>query len=58
MAYSFQCSDTGQDCPGTFTAATEPEITEHITLHARLAHPDMELTPDTVEQIRGLVRMV
>jgi predicted small metal-binding protein len=58
MAYSFQCADAGVDCPGAFTAATEAELTEHITLHASQAHPDMELTPDIVEQIKGLVRVV
>lgn len=58
MAYSFQCADTGVDCPGRFTAATEAELTEHITLHASQAHPEMDLTPDIAEQIKSLVRIV
>jgi predicted small metal-binding protein len=48
----------GTDCPAEFTAATEPELIEHFTLHASLAHPEMDLKPDVVEQIRGLVRVV
>jgi predicted small metal-binding protein len=58
MAYSFRCADLGTDCPGAFITATEPELTEHFTLHASLAHPEMDLKPDIVEQIRGLVRSV
>jgi predicted small metal-binding protein len=58
MAYSLRCADTGTDCPAAFTAATEPELMEHITLHASQAHPEMDLTPDIVEQIKSLVRIV
>jgi predicted small metal-binding protein len=58
MAHSFRCADLGTDCPGVFITTTEPELIEHFTLHASLAHPEMDLTPDVVEQIRGLVRIV
>jgi predicted small metal-binding protein len=58
MAYSFRCADLGTDCPEQFTAETEPELIEHFTLHAHLSHPDLDLRPDVVEQIRGLVRIV
>ena len=58
MAYSFRCADLGTDCAGAFTTAAEPELIEHFTLHASLAHPEMDLKPDIVEQIRGLVRIV
>ena len=58
MAVSWQCTDLGTDCTGEFTTPTEVELMEHITLHASQAHPEMDLTPDVVEQIRGLVRVV
>jgi predicted small metal-binding protein len=58
MAYSLRCADVGNDCPEEFTAATEPALLEHFTLHASIAHPEMDLRPDVVEQIRGLVRIV
>jgi predicted small metal-binding protein len=58
MAYSFRCADLGNDCSEEFTAATEPELIEHFTLHASLSHPDLDLRPDVVEQIRGLMRIV
>jgi predicted small metal-binding protein len=56
MAYSLRCADTGANCPGTFTTETEAELMDHVKLHAAQAHPDLELTPDTVEQIKSLVR--
>jgi hypothetical protein len=27
-----------ESCPGSFTAATEPELMKHVELHAREAH--------------------
>jgi predicted small metal-binding protein len=56
MAYSLRCADSGADCPGAFTTETEDEMMQHVRLHASVAHPDMELTPETVEQLKGLVR--
>ncbi len=40
MAYSYSCNDFPgmESCPGTFTAATESELWQHIELHARQAH--------------------
>lgn len=56
MAYSLRCADTGADCPGVFVTETEDELMQHLQLHASVAHPDMELTPETVQQLKGLVR--
>jgi len=56
MAYSLRCADTGANCPDTFTTETETELMDHVKLHAAQAHPDLELTSDTVEQIKSLVR--
>jgi predicted small metal-binding protein len=56
MAYSLRCADTGADCPGAFATATEAELMEHVRLHASQAHPKMDLTAETVEQIKSLVR--
>jgi predicted small metal-binding protein len=56
MAYSLRCADTGANCPGSFTTETETELMNHVKLHAAQAHPDLELTSDTVEQIKSLVR--
>lgn len=45
MAYALRCADSGMDCPGQFTTKTEDELMQHVELHVREAHPDMELTP-------------
>jgi predicted small metal-binding protein len=57
MASSLRCADLGTACSAAFTAETEAELIEHVTLHAKYAHPEMELTPAAVERIKDLVRM-
>jgi predicted small metal-binding protein len=55
MSYSIRCADSGADCVGAFTAESEDELMSHVQMHAQVAHPDMQLTPDTVAQIKSLV---
>lgn len=52
------CSDAGPDCPFAVTTTTEDELMQHVAAHASAAHPDMELTPETIAQVRGLIRTV
>lgn len=56
MSYSLRCADSGANCAGAFTTETEDELMQHVQLHASVAHPDIEITPETVEQLKGLVR--
>jgi predicted small metal-binding protein len=56
MSFSIRCADSGADCPAVFTTQTEDELMDHIRVHAAAAHPDLELTPETRDMIRGLVR--
>jgi predicted small metal-binding protein len=56
MPYALRCADSGMDCPGEFQTRTEDELTKHIELHVREAHPDLELTPENVAMVQGLVR--
>jgi hypothetical protein len=42
--------------PGQFQTKTEDELMHHLELHVREAHPDMELTRENVEMVKGLVR--
>lgn len=58
MAYQLTCADTGADCPASFTTESQEELLEHVVMHARAAHPDLELTPETQAQINGLVKAV
>src|SRR6266700_3967217 len=43
MAYSIRCADAGVDCPGSFTTETKDELMKHIELHAKEAHPGLQL---------------
>jgi hypothetical protein len=53
MAYALRCADSGMDRPGQFTTKTESELLRHVELHVRKAHPDMELTPETMTTVRA-----
>jgi predicted small metal-binding protein len=44
------------DCPAEFTTDTQDELMQHVQLHAGIAHPDLEITPELAEQIQKLVR--
>ena len=56
MAYSLDCRDAGQDCNFAVTAETEDEVMQHVATHAATAHPGLELTPETVANVKGLIR--
>lgn len=56
MAYSLSCKDAGVDCPGAFSTETEPELMEHVELHAKRAHPEMKLDEAARGQLKGLVK--
>lgn len=58
MAYSLACADTGGDCAFSVTTSTENELMQHVQMHATSAHPDMEMTPETVAQVKSLIRTV
>jgi Protein of unknown function (DUF1059). len=56
MAKSAACADLGMDCPGNFTVETEDELMQHLAMHAGAAHPDLEITPEVMEQLKGIVK--
>jgi predicted small metal-binding protein len=58
MAYALRCADSSMDCPGRFTTRTEDELLQHVEFHVRQAHPDMELTPETMTMVKGLVHTI
>jgi predicted small metal-binding protein len=58
MAKSAACADMGMDCPGSFTVETEDELMQHLEIHAKAAHPELEMTPEVVEQIKGAIKTV
>ena len=56
MPYDLRCADTGTECAFACTTQTEDELMQHVQVHASVAHPDMELTPETVAQVKSLIR--
>jgi predicted small metal-binding protein len=58
MAYSLSCADTGSDCAFSVTTSSENELMQHVQMHATSAHPDMEMTPEAVAQVRSFIRTV
>lgn len=56
MAKRLDCPLEG--CHASIEAETEDEIMEQVATHAEQAHPELELTPDTVADIRsGIVEI-
>ena len=58
MAKSAACADIGMDCPGNFTVETEEELMQHLDMHTKVAHPEIEMTPEKIEQVRGAIKTV
>jgi predicted small metal-binding protein len=55
MPYWLSCSDTPAACPFTVITETEDELMQHVAAHVSMAHPDLELTAETVAEVRGLI---
>jgi len=47
--YWIRSADAGVDCPGSFTTEPTEELMKHVELHAKGAHPDLDLQPEQVE---------
>jgi predicted small metal-binding protein len=56
MTLTIRCADFNSDCPAEFTAPDEQELLEHVELHTRSAHSQMEWTPELVEVVKTRVR--
>ena len=56
MATTLACADLGGQCPAVFTTEDVDELMEHVALHAGRIHPDLELTPEVVDQAKSVMR--
>ena len=56
MAKTYTCRDVGVDCDWKTSAETEDEVMANIEGHAAQRHPDIELTPDLVAAVRGVIK--
>jgi len=46
------------DCPGKLTVETESELMQHVQVHAKAVHPDLQVTPELQRQIKSLTKTV
>ena len=58
MAKQFACQDAGMDRPGKFTVETESELMQHVQVHAKSAHPDLQVTAELPREIKSLTKTV
>ena len=56
MAKTYTCRDVGVDCDWKTSGATEDEVMATIGEHAAQVHPTIELTPELVEAVRGVIK--
>jgi len=58
LPYTIRCADTGVNCPGSFTTETKEELVKHMELHAREAHPEVDLQPGQIDVLAsgGLIQ--
>lgn len=56
MAKTYTCRDVGVDCDWNTSGESEDEVMANIQEHAAKIHPDIELTPDLVDAVRGAIK--
>ena len=56
MAKTYTCRDVGVDCDWKTTGATEDEVMTSIGEHAAQVHPEIELTPELMDAVRGAIK--
>ncbi len=53
MVKTYTCRDVGVDCDWSGSSETEEGLMELIAEHAKNVHPEIELTPELVEAVKG-----
>ena len=56
MAKTYTCRDVGLDCDWKTSGATDDEVMALIGEHAAKVHLTIELTPDVVASVRGVIK--
>ena len=56
MARTYTCRDVGVDCDWKTSGETEDDVMANIQEHAAQVHPDIELTPELVTEVRGAIK--
>jgi predicted small metal-binding protein len=55
MVRELKCRDAGNDCDQVIRAHSDEEVMEMAAVHASVAHPNLDLTPEVQEKMRGLI---
>ena len=53
MVITYTCRDVGVDCDWSASSETEEGLMALIAEHAKNVHPEIELTPELVAQVKG-----
>jgi predicted small metal-binding protein len=53
MVITYACRDVGVDCDWSASSETEEGLMALIAEHAKIVHPEIELTPDLVAAVKG-----
>ena len=56
MAKVLHCNDVGFDCGFVAKAESEEELLQKVATHAAEVHGVTEVTPELVEQVKGVIR--
>ena len=56
MAKTYTCRDVGVDCDWSTSGETEDEVMASIGEHAAQVHPTIELTPELMASVRGVIK--
>lgn len=58
MTKSISCADAGADCSWSATAETEEELMGKVAAHVKDEHKELEVTPELVEKVKGLIKEI
>ena len=55
MVRELRCRDAGLDCDQQIRGHSDEEVMKIAAQHASVTHPELELTPEVQEKLKGLI---
>jgi len=56
VAKTISCSDAGKDCGWSASADSEEELMSLVTEHVLAEHKEIKLNPESISQIKSLIK--
>lgn len=56
MPKTYACIDLGADCGWDASGETEDDVIAKILVHAAKIHPEDELTPEVMAEVRAAIK--